>query len=144
MVWEDGGGDPASYPIDEDSNSDSPLCVCILTAQFDHLTFANFSQFILRNLDESSDLSDRSKSGMYCGGGRAEPGLAALGDVIPPQFAAEHFDKTFNTNACGTYFTVQKALPHLNDGASTDPTTMLFLSQICCIPNNVPALALIG
>src|SRR6202051_3764791 len=31
---------------------------------------------------------------------------------------AEHFDKTFNTNARGTYFTVQKALPYLNDGAS--------------------------
>jgi NAD(P)-dependent dehydrogenase (short-subunit alcohol dehydrogenase family) len=31
---------------------------------------------------------------------------------------AEHFDHTFNTNARGTYFTVQKALPHLNDGAS--------------------------
>ena len=30
----------------------------------------------------------------------------------------EHFDKTFNTNARDTYFTVQKALPHLNDGAS--------------------------
>ena len=30
----------------------------------------------------------------------------------------EHFDKTFNTNARGTYSTVQKALPHLNDGAS--------------------------
>lgn len=30
----------------------------------------------------------------------------------------EHFDKTFSTNARGTYFTVQKALPHLNDGAS--------------------------
>ena len=30
----------------------------------------------------------------------------------------EHFDATFNTNARGTYFTVQKALPHLNDGAS--------------------------
>ncbi|KAG8154101.1 SDR family NAD(P)-dependent oxidoreductase [Burkholderia catarinensis] len=30
----------------------------------------------------------------------------------------EHFDNTFNTNARGTYFTVQKALPHLNDGAS--------------------------
>ncbi len=30
----------------------------------------------------------------------------------------EHFDKTFNTNARGTYFTVQKALPYLNDGAS--------------------------
>ena len=30
----------------------------------------------------------------------------------------EHFEKTFNTNARGTYFTIQKALPHLNDGAS--------------------------
>jgi NAD(P)-dependent dehydrogenase (short-subunit alcohol dehydrogenase family) len=30
----------------------------------------------------------------------------------------EHFDKTFNTNARGTYFTVQKALRYLNDGAS--------------------------
>ena len=30
----------------------------------------------------------------------------------------EHFDQTFNTNTRGTYFTVQKALPHLNDGAS--------------------------
>ena len=30
----------------------------------------------------------------------------------------EHFDKTFNTNARGTYFTIQKALPYLNDGAS--------------------------
>ena len=29
-----------------------------------------------------------------------------------------HFEKTFSTNARGTYFTVQKALPHLNDGAS--------------------------
>jgi NAD(P)-dependent dehydrogenase (short-subunit alcohol dehydrogenase family) len=30
----------------------------------------------------------------------------------------EHFDKTFDTNARGTYFTVQKSLPLLNDGAS--------------------------
>ncbi|CAM2158753.1 Uncharacterized oxidoreductase YkvO (plasmid) [Pararobbsia alpina] len=30
----------------------------------------------------------------------------------------EHFDRTFDTNARGTYFTVQKALPYLNDGAS--------------------------
>jgi NAD(P)-dependent dehydrogenase (short-subunit alcohol dehydrogenase family) len=30
----------------------------------------------------------------------------------------EHFEKTFNANARGTYFTVQKALPYLNDGAS--------------------------
>lgn len=30
----------------------------------------------------------------------------------------EHFDKTFNVNARGTFFTVQKALPLLADGAS--------------------------
>ena len=30
----------------------------------------------------------------------------------------EHFEKTFSTNSRGTYFSVQKALPHLNDGAS--------------------------
>ncbi|MFE3559783.1 SDR family NAD(P)-dependent oxidoreductase [Streptomyces sp. NPDC059193] len=30
----------------------------------------------------------------------------------------EHFDTTFNTNARGTFFTVQKALPLLNDGGS--------------------------
>jgi NAD(P)-dependent dehydrogenase (short-subunit alcohol dehydrogenase family) len=30
----------------------------------------------------------------------------------------EHFDKTFNLNVRGTLFTVQKALPLLNDGAS--------------------------
>ena len=30
----------------------------------------------------------------------------------------EHFDKTFDTNARGPYFTVQKSLPGLNSGAS--------------------------
>ena len=30
----------------------------------------------------------------------------------------EHFDKTFNTNARGTFFTVQKALPILSEGGS--------------------------
>jgi NAD(P)-dependent dehydrogenase (short-subunit alcohol dehydrogenase family) len=30
----------------------------------------------------------------------------------------EHFDKLFNINVKGALFTVQKALPHLNDGAS--------------------------
>jgi NAD(P)-dependent dehydrogenase (short-subunit alcohol dehydrogenase family) len=35
-----------------------------------------------------------------------------------PAATAEHFDRTFNTNARGVYFTVQKALPLLNDGAS--------------------------
>ncbi len=34
-------------------------------------------------------------------------------DVTP-----EHFDKMFDTNARGTFFTVQKALPLMNDGGS--------------------------
>jgi NAD(P)-dependent dehydrogenase (short-subunit alcohol dehydrogenase family) len=38
--------------------------------------------------------------------------------VMTAAVTSEHFDETFNTNARGTYFTVQKALPHLNDGAS--------------------------
>jgi NAD(P)-dependent dehydrogenase (short-subunit alcohol dehydrogenase family) len=38
--------------------------------------------------------------------------------VETPSVTPEHFDRTFNTNARGVYFTVQKALPLLNDGAS--------------------------
>jgi NAD(P)-dependent dehydrogenase (short-subunit alcohol dehydrogenase family) len=38
--------------------------------------------------------------------------------VTTPQATPEHFDKTFNTNTRGAYFTIQKALPLLNDGAS--------------------------
>ncbi|MFI0237790.1 glucose 1-dehydrogenase [Streptomyces sp. NPDC016845] len=34
------------------------------------------------------------------------------------QVTEEHFDATFDTNVKGTVFTVQKALPLLNDGAS--------------------------
>ncbi|MFD8423878.1 SDR family oxidoreductase [Streptomyces sp. NPDC059668] len=39
--------------------------------------------------------------------------FATLEDVTE-----QHFDATFNTNVRGTLFTVQKALPLLNDGAS--------------------------
>jgi NAD(P)-dependent dehydrogenase (short-subunit alcohol dehydrogenase family) len=39
--------------------------------------------------------------------------FATLADTTP-----EHFDETFATNVRGTYFTVQKALPVLNPGAS--------------------------
>ncbi len=39
--------------------------------------------------------------------------LVTLADATP-----EHFDKTFGVNARGTCFTVQKALPLLNGGAS--------------------------
>jgi NAD(P)-dependent dehydrogenase (short-subunit alcohol dehydrogenase family) len=38
--------------------------------------------------------------------------------VETPAVTPEHFDRTFNTNARGAYFTVQKALSLLNDGAS--------------------------
>jgi NAD(P)-dependent dehydrogenase (short-subunit alcohol dehydrogenase family) len=39
--------------------------------------------------------------------------FAALGNI-----SEEHFDKTFNVNVKGTLFTVQKALPWLNNGSS--------------------------
>jgi NAD(P)-dependent dehydrogenase (short-subunit alcohol dehydrogenase family) len=39
--------------------------------------------------------------------------FASLGGI-----SEEHFDKLFNTNVKGVLFTVQKALPLLNDGAS--------------------------
>jgi NAD(P)-dependent dehydrogenase (short-subunit alcohol dehydrogenase family) len=38
---------------------------------------------------------------------------ASITEVTP-----EHFDKTFNTTARGTYFTVQKALPLMSEGGS--------------------------
>jgi NAD(P)-dependent dehydrogenase (short-subunit alcohol dehydrogenase family) len=53
--------------------------------------------------------------------GKIDVIFAGAGFVEKTMTAAatsEHFDTTFNTNARGTYFTVQKALPHLNDGAS--------------------------
>ncbi len=44
----------------------------------------------------------------------------------------EHFDKTFNTNARGTFFTVQKALPLLRDGGS------VVLVASCVIHMGIP------
>lgn len=47
--------------------------------------------------------------------------VASAGLVEHQPIAAatpEHFDRTFNLNARGVYFTVAKALPLLNDGAS--------------------------
>ncbi len=46
----------------------------------------------------------------------ANAGIAEA--IETPAATPEHFDRTFNTNARGAYFTVQKALPLLNDGAS--------------------------
>jgi NAD(P)-dependent dehydrogenase (short-subunit alcohol dehydrogenase family) len=44
---------------------------------------------------------------------------AGLGEFLPlGEITEEHFDKLFNTNVKGVLFTVQKALPLLNDGAS--------------------------
>src|SRR5258708_1337026 len=53
--------------------------------------------------------------------GRIDIGFAnaGVGEFVP--FGAvteEHFDKLFNINVRGTLFTVQKALPLLNDGGS--------------------------
>jgi NAD(P)-dependent dehydrogenase (short-subunit alcohol dehydrogenase family) len=45
-------------------------------------------------------------------------GAAFVEKMMTAEATPEHFDKIFNTNARGTYFTVQKALPYLNDGAS--------------------------
>jgi len=43
---------------------------------------------------------------------------AAHVELVPiEQVTPEHFDKTFNTNARGTLFTVQKALPLLREGS---------------------------
>src|ERR1700733_3870776 len=44
---------------------------------------------------------------------------AGVGEFVPfGEITEEHFDKLFNINVKGTLFTVQKALPLLNDGAS--------------------------
>jgi len=45
-------------------------------------------------------------------------GAAFVEKKMTAEATPDHFDKTFNINARGTYFTVQKALPYLNDGAS--------------------------
>ena len=44
---------------------------------------------------------------------------AGVGEFAPlGKITEEHFDKLFNINVKGTLFTVQKALPLLNDGGS--------------------------
>jgi NAD(P)-dependent dehydrogenase (short-subunit alcohol dehydrogenase family) len=49
---------------------------------------------------------------------------AGWGEVAPIGAATEaHFDKTFDLNAKGTFFTVQKAIPLFNDGGSIILTT---------------------
>lgn len=46
----------------------------------------------------------------------ANAGLAEF--ALLSSLSEEHFDRLFSVNVKGTVFTVQKALPHLNDGAS--------------------------
>jgi NAD(P)-dependent dehydrogenase (short-subunit alcohol dehydrogenase family) len=44
---------------------------------------------------------------------------AGIVEIVPTAAATpEHFDRTFDINAKGAYFTVQKALPVMNDGGS--------------------------
>ena len=44
---------------------------------------------------------------------------AGIGHFAPLEATTEQlYDEQFDTNAKGAYFTIQKALPHLNDGAS--------------------------
>jgi len=44
---------------------------------------------------------------------------AGFVEMVPPAMVTpEHFDKTFNTNARGTFFAVQKALPLFNNNSA--------------------------
>ncbi len=56
--------------------------------------------------------------------------FAALGQITP-----DHFDQTFGVNVRGTLFTVQKALPILNDGAS------IVLAGSSAASNGTPAFS---
>ncbi|MFM0346752.1 SDR family NAD(P)-dependent oxidoreductase [Paraburkholderia sp. RL17-347-BIC-D] len=65
----------------------------------------------LDRLYESVDATGRRIDIVFANAGIAEFG--ALGNITEA-----HFDKLFNTNVKGVLFTVQKALPLLNDGGS--------------------------
>ncbi len=68
----------------------------------------------LADLDRLFDTVKREKGQidvLYASAGMGE--AAVLGEITE-----EHFDAAFNLNARGTLFTVQKALPLLNDGGS--------------------------
>jgi NAD(P)-dependent dehydrogenase (short-subunit alcohol dehydrogenase family) len=55
-----------------------------------------------------------------------------------PSATPEHFDKTFNINARGTFFTVQKALPLMNDGGS------IILVSSCVHLKGIPQYTVYG
>ncbi|GAB4039608.1 SDR family NAD(P)-dependent oxidoreductase [Spirosoma jeollabukense] len=58
---------------------------------------------------------------------------AAIGVFAPIEYATEvDFDSMFNTNVKGPYFTLQKFLPHLADGAS-----VLFTSSAAATASNL-------
>lgn len=57
------------------------------------------------------EASGRRLDVVFANAGIAE--VATLGNITP-----EHFTNTFNTNVAGIVFTLQSALPLLNDGAS--------------------------
>ena len=65
----------------------------------------------LDRLYENVNATGRRIDIVFANAGIAE--FAALGDITEA-----HFDNLFNTNVKGVLFTVQKALPLLNDGAS--------------------------
>jgi NAD(P)-dependent dehydrogenase (short-subunit alcohol dehydrogenase family) len=68
----------------------------------------------LDDLDRLFDTVKREKGKidvLFANAGKGE--AAKLGEITE-----QHFDAAFNVNARGTLFTVQKALPLLNDGAS--------------------------
>jgi NAD(P)-dependent dehydrogenase (short-subunit alcohol dehydrogenase family) len=65
----------------------------------------------LDRLYETVEAAGRRIDVVFANAGFGE--FAALGSVTE-----EHFDKLFNVNVKGTLFTVQKALPLLNDGGS--------------------------
>ena len=65
----------------------------------------------LDRLYENVNATGRRIDIVFANAGIAE--FAALGDVTEA-----HFDKLFSTNVKGVLFTVQKALPFLNDGGS--------------------------
>ena len=55
-----------------------------------------------------------------------------------PTATPEHFDKTFNINARGVFFTVQKALPLMNDGGS------IILVASCVHTKGIPQYTVYG
>jgi NAD(P)-dependent dehydrogenase (short-subunit alcohol dehydrogenase family) len=64
---------------------------------------------------------------------------AGLGEFVPLEhITEEHFDKIFNINVKGTLFTVQKALPLLNDGGS------IILTGSVASAKGTPAFAVYG